>query len=66
MGEISSEFHMAVLECLLEQMDMKEKPIDEALREFQILFRMPVRKWEREGGVREGERGRREREREGE
>ena len=28
--------------CLLEQMDMKDKPIDEALREFQILFRMPV------------------------
>ncbi|CAI8012336.1 IQ motif and SEC7 domain-containing protein 1 [Geodia barretti] len=40
-GEISSEFHMAVLECLLEQMAMKIKPIDEALRDFQILFRMP-------------------------
>lgn len=36
---------------LLEQMDMKDKPIDEALRDFQILFRMPVSKGERLASV---------------
>ena len=42
LGEISSEFNMAVLECLVEHMEMGNKPIDEALRQFQQIFRMPV------------------------
>ena len=42
LGDISSEFNMAVLECLVEHMDMGNKPIDEALRQFQLIFRMPV------------------------
>ena len=29
---------------------MKSKPIDEALRDFQILFRMPVSRRKRKGG----------------
>ena len=39
-----------VVRCLLEQMAMKIKPIDEALRDFQILFRMPVSLRKRKGG----------------
>ena len=41
-----------VVRCLLEQMAMKIKPIDEALRDFQILFRMPVSLRKRKGGRR--------------
>ncbi|XP_064399910.1 uncharacterized protein LOC135346271 isoform X2 [Halichondria panicea] len=41
LGEINSDFNMAVLECLVEQMDMRDKPIDDALRQFQQIFRMP-------------------------
>ncbi|KAL5515580.1 hypothetical protein EMCRGX_G000765 [Ephydatia muelleri] len=40
-GEIRYEFNMAVLEHLAHSMDMKDKPIDEALRTFQKLFLMP-------------------------
>jgi len=41
LGEINSGFNMDVLEALTELIDMKGKPIDEALRQFQQVFRMP-------------------------
>ncbi|KAL5515578.1 hypothetical protein EMCRGX_G000763 [Ephydatia muelleri] len=41
-GVIRYEFNMAaVLEHLAHSMDMKDKPIDEALRTFQKLLLMP-------------------------
>eukprot|EP00731_Ephydatia_muelleri_P037364 Em0450g2a len=40
-GEIRYEFNMAVLEHLAHSIDMKDRNIDEALREFQTLFLMP-------------------------
>ena len=41
LGEIRMEFNMAVLGHMAGLIDMKNKPIDEALREFQKMFLMP-------------------------
>ncbi|XP_011403942.1 PREDICTED: uncharacterized protein LOC105312754 [Amphimedon queenslandica] len=40
-GEIRYDFNMLVLECLVQLIDLSGKSIDEALRSFQLLFRMP-------------------------
>lgn len=41
LGEINKVFNMAVLDCVVELLDLKNKPIDVALRQFQELFRIP-------------------------